>query len=248
MRAVVVTTVGGTRGPGAGDRARSRSAGCRCLVQVLACGVCSHGVAARRGTLKRGIELPVICGHGSRGRDRRGPARRVRPPAGGGGGLTQRRRVCGSCRWCRGRETLCPSLGFLGTSASTVATPSSSSSRRDKLVPSRRTWARGGPSSRARWAVGSTPSRDVARGRAGETVLVTGAGGGLGVHGIQVRRGLRRWCAATTATPRQGRPAGEAGCGGPPGRPGRRLRPGSSTTQRPRRRRRDRQRRRAGLA
>ncbi|MFC4786350.1 alcohol dehydrogenase catalytic domain-containing protein [Nocardioides sp. MAHUQ-72] len=203
MRAVVVTNVGGPEVLELVAVPDPSPRGPECLVRVLACGVCSHDVATRRGTLKRGIELPVICGHEIAGEILAvGPGVVTRRP----GELvvsTQRRRVCGSCRWCRsGRETLCPSLEFLGDVGLNGGYAELVLVEEDNLVPIPENLS---PAEACIVActVGSELNaiRDVARVRAGETVLVTGAGGGLGIHGIQVAAACGARVLATTTTP-----------------------------------------------
>ncbi|HEU5036658.1 MAG TPA: alcohol dehydrogenase catalytic domain-containing protein [Nocardioides sp.] len=203
MRAAVVTTVGGPEVLELVAVPDPSPRGAECLVRVLACGVCSHDVATRRGTLKRGIELPVICGHEIAGEIVEvGPAVATRKP----GELvvsTQRRRVCGACRWCRtGRETLCPSSEFLGDVGLNGGYAELVLVEEDNLLP-----IPGNLSPVEACVVACTVGselnaiRDVARVRAGETVLVTGAGGGLGIHGIQVAAACGARVLATTTTP-----------------------------------------------
>lgn len=159
-----------------------------CLVRVMACGVSSHDVATRNGTLRRGIVMPVICGH-----EISGEVVAVGPDVtewrpGDQVVSTQRRRVCGRCKWCRsGRETLCPDHEFLGDVGLNGGYAEMVLIQEDNLVtkPSNLSHA---DACVVASAIGTELNAlcDVARVQAGESVLVTGAGGGLGIHGIQV--------------------------------------------------------------
>jgi acryloyl-coenzyme A reductase len=188
MRAMVVASPGGPEAFEAWDVPDPQPSDRDCVVRVLACGVCSHDVATRSGTLRRGIVMPVICGHEVAGEvvevGRGVQNRRV-----GDRVLTlQRRRMCGACGACRsGRETLCRSAEFLGDVGLNGGYAEFVLVEEDNLVPLPDSLI---PEQACIIActVGSELNaiRDVGRVRAGETVLVTGAGGGLGVHGVQV--------------------------------------------------------------
>lgn len=203
MRAVVLRSPGPPEGalvcetvpdpaPGPGD----------VVVQVAACGVCSHDVAVRAGILRAGISLPCIPGHevagtvAAVGRD----VRRFRP--GDRVAAVQRRRVCGGCRYCRtGREPLCAEAEFLGDAglnggyAEFVCVEEASLAAVPDDVPLE-------AAAIAACAIGTMlhAVREVGRVAPGDTVLVTGAGGGLGVHGVQLaRRAGGRVIAQTTS-------------------------------------------------
>lgn len=176
--------------------------GRECLVRVLACGVTSHDIATRNGTLRRGVVMPVICGH-----EISGEIVDIGPDVtewrrGDQVVSTQRRRVCGRCRWCRtGRETLCPEQEFLGDVGLNGGYAELVLIEEDNLVVKPRALSHAQACIVAS-AVGTELNalRDVAQVRVGETVLVTGAGGGLGVHGIQVAAACgARTLAVTTA-------------------------------------------------
>jgi D-arabinose 1-dehydrogenase-like Zn-dependent alcohol dehydrogenase len=132
--------------------------------------------------------MPVICGHEIAGEvvEVGGAVRNRRI---GDRVLTmQRRRMCGACPACRaGRETLCRNAEFLGDVGLNGGYAEFVLVEEDNLVPLP---ADLDPEKACIVActVGSELNaiRDVGRVRAGETVLVTGAGGGLGVHGVQV--------------------------------------------------------------
>lgn len=158
------------------------------VLRVEACGVCFHDVVTRNGTLKAGIRMPLIPGHEvcgtvvAAGRDVRriGPGDRV--------ATSQRAHVCGECRHCRGgREPLCAEAEFLGDAglnggyaeyvavdADMVAAVPEGVAPDDAAI--------------AACAIGTMlhAVREIGRVAPGETVLVTGAGGGLGQHGVQL--------------------------------------------------------------
>jgi len=85
------------------------------VIKVDACGVCFHDIVTRNGTLKFGVQMPLILGHEISGtvvdvgRDVRGFK------TGDKVATVQRYHICGSCRHCRmGKETLCPDRKFTG--------------------------------------------------------------------------------------------------------------------------------------
>ena len=158
------------------------------VLRVEACGVCFHDVVTRNGTLKAGIRMPLIPGHeicGSvvaMGRE----VRRLR--AGDRVATTQRAHVCGECRHCRGgREPLCAEAEFLGDAglnggyAEYVAVDAD-------MVAAVPEGVAPDAAAIAACAIGTMfhAVREIGRVAPGETVLVTGAGGGLGQHGVQL--------------------------------------------------------------
>ena len=118
---------------------------------------------------------------------------------------TQRRRVCGSCRLCRtGRETLCVGQEFLGDVGMNGGYAQFVIVEQDNLAakPHDVSFAH---ACVVASAIGTELNalRDVARVGVGESVLVTGAGGGLGIHGIQVARALGARTLAVTSSARK---------------------------------------------
>jgi D-arabinose 1-dehydrogenase-like Zn-dependent alcohol dehydrogenase len=173
------------------------------VIGVAACGVCFHDVLTRNGTLKAGVKLPCVLGHEISGtvvevgRDvtRFKPGDRV--------ATAQRYYICGACRFCRsGRETLCPDRKFLGDwglvggYAERVAVGDDNVA----LVPDGVPLAE---ASIAACAIGTLLNgiRDVGKVQMGETALVTGAGGGLGVHAVQLARLAGAYVIAQTTSP-----------------------------------------------
>lgn len=172
-------------------------------IAVVACGVCFHDVVVRNGTFRRGVAMPVILGHEvagiveAIGEDVRALARGDRVAT------TIHSFVCGLCSRCRGgRETSCPDRIFLGDAglnggyAEFVCVDESNAVRVPDGVPLDEAAIVG-------CAIGTELNaiRDVGRLRAGERVLVTGAGGGLGIHGVQIARLAGAKVIAVTTTP-----------------------------------------------
>jgi len=159
------------------------------LIRVAACGVRGHDLVHRRGT-KRDAGLPCIPGHEVAGTivevgsDVRyfAPGQRV--------ATTQRYHICMACRWCRGgEETLCREMRFLGEAGMVGGYAQFVAVEEDNVAPV----PDGVPlphAAIAACAIGTVLNavRDVAHVSLGERVLVTGAGGGLGVHAAQLAR------------------------------------------------------------
>ena len=173
------------------------------VLQVEACGVCFHDVVARNGTLKAGVETPFVPGHEvcgrivALGRGVRGlrVGERV--------ATTQRTHVCGQCRHCRAaREPLCAEAVFMGDAglnggyAEYVAVDADTVAHVPEGVPPE-------AAAIAACAIGTMfhAVREVGRVGLGDAVLVTGAGGGLGMHGVQLARQAGARVIAQTTSP-----------------------------------------------
>jgi acryloyl-coenzyme A reductase len=154
------------------------------LVKVAACGVSSKDIVERNGTYRRDMSFPIVIGMEISGTVVEcGPE--VDDLKVGEVICTKAFASCGRCRFCRnGRETSClkrrPTRGGYGTYAA-IAT--------DACV-------RVPPGVRPEIACTLGPAagvalnavRDVARVQLGETVLVTGATGGVGIPAMQLAR------------------------------------------------------------
>jgi acryloyl-coenzyme A reductase len=154
------------------------------LVQVLACGVSYRDVVERNGTYKRDVTFPRILGLEIAGViERVGSAvRDLRP---GQHVCSKAFSSCGHCRYCRtARETSCRlRRPVSGGYAEFVALP------QDALVvvpgdmPAEVACVLGPGAGVALNAV-----RDVAKVSLGETVLITGASGGVGLPCVQLAK------------------------------------------------------------
>ncbi|HUT50616.1 MAG TPA: alcohol dehydrogenase catalytic domain-containing protein [Alphaproteobacteria bacterium] len=173
------------------------------IIRVEACGVCFHDIVTRNGTLKFGVKMPLVLGHEISGIvDAVGdevtefkPGDRV--------ATAQRYHICGCCRYCRtGAETLCPDRKFLGDwgliggYGELVAVEDDNVA----LVPE------GVPLDKASivaCTIGTILNgiREVGKLAPGERALVTGAGGGLGMHSVQLARLAGAHVVAVTTSP-----------------------------------------------
>jgi acryloyl-coenzyme A reductase len=154
------------------------------LLRVGAVGVPYHDIVERNGTLRPGHGLPKVMGNEIAGTVAAlGPE--VRTLKVGDRVAAKGFHTCGQCRWCRtGRETMCPQARVIGGGyAEFAAIPA------EALVPipdalDFPTACMLGSST----SVALNALRDVAKVRLGETVLVTGASGGVGLPAIEVAK------------------------------------------------------------
>lgn len=173
------------------------------VIKVDACGVCFHDIVTRNGTLKAGVQMPCILGHEISGAvvDVGREVRGFR--AGDRVATVQRYHICGSCRHCRmGRETLCPErkftgdAGMVGGYAELIAVEDDNVA----LVPDGVALQ---DASIVACAVGTILNaiREIGKLAPGESALVTGAGGGLGMHAVQLARLAGAFVVAQTTSP-----------------------------------------------
>ena len=185
MRAVLIEEPDGplvlgevpTPEPGPGD----------VLLRVGGCAVDRFDVAIRRGVRERATTLPHILGH-----EIAGTVAQIGPDV---TGLSVGDRmastlylVCGECRWClRGRETICENFGghvgvnIPGGYAEYVVVPARN------LVPIPDDLGLPEASILAN-AIGTPYHAIIVRMgiRPGDRLVITGAGGGVGLHAIQI--------------------------------------------------------------
>lgn len=173
------------------------------IIEVEACGVSFHDVLVRQGVIRFGVQLPCVLGHEIAGRVVEAGADVRHVKVGDRVATVQRYHVCGQCGFCRtGREPLCAERKFLGDHgmnggyAEFVAIEEDNVARVPETVPLAH-------AAMAASAIGSPYNgiRDVAQLRVGETVLVTGAGGGLGIHAVQIAKLAGARVLAQTTSP-----------------------------------------------
>lgn len=182
-------------------------------IEVDSCGVCFHDVVTRNGTMRRGVELPFIPGHEVAGKVVEvGP--NVRDfKIGDLVATAQRRHICGRCGHCRsGQETSCEEREFLGDAGLNGGYAALVNVEEDNvtLVPEGVSLE---DASIAACAIGTELNaiRDVAQVRMGERVLISGAGGGLGIHGVQLARLAGAFVVAVTTSEDKAQKISEAG-------------------------------------
>jgi D-arabinose 1-dehydrogenase-like Zn-dependent alcohol dehydrogenase len=173
------------------------------VIRVEACGVCFHDVLTRNGTLKAGVKLPCVLGHEISGTVVDVGRDVSRFKAGDRVATAQRYYICGACRFCRsGRETLCPDRKFLGDWGLVGGYGEYVAVGDDNVaaVPEGVALA---DASIASCAIGTILNglRDIGKLQMGESALVTGAGGGLGLHAVQLARLAGAYVIAQTTSP-----------------------------------------------
>ena len=176
---------------------------CDVVIKVDACGVCFHDLLTRAGTLKAGVKMPCVLGHEISGTVVEAGAEVSRFKTGDKVATAQRYHICGACRFCRGgRETLCPDRKFLGDWGLVGGYGEYVAVGDDNvaLVPDGVSLAE---ASIASCAIGTILNgvRDVGKLRMGESALITGAGGGLGLHAVQLARLAGAYVIAQTTSP-----------------------------------------------
>ena len=171
------------------------------LVRVAACGVCHHDLLAARGVLRRGVKPGVVLGHEFSG-----------TVCGVGAGVTAvspgdrvvaiLTGACGRCDRCmNGLEHRCRDgrgigHGHDGGFAEYVAVPEFSlvALDDDADLPAAALYA-------CPMGVALQGLQQAGQVQPGETVVVTGAGGGLGVHAVQLGAALGARVLAVTSSP-----------------------------------------------
>jgi acryloyl-coenzyme A reductase len=158
------------------------------LMRVQACGVCHHDVINRRGNLPR-TAVPAILGHEAAG-EVVAVGEGVEGWAPGDRAATLQRLSCGECAHCRAeRNSLCRhDTRFFGEEipggyAAYMAAPVAGLGR----IPPGVSW----PVAAVTCCTTGTAVHCLrTRGRlmAGETVLITGASGGVGMQAVQLAR------------------------------------------------------------
>ena len=171
------------------------------LVRVAACGVCYHDVAVVEGTLRRGVKPDVVLGHEVSGVVAEVGAE-VTGRNVGDRIVTTLTTFCGQCPRCAaGNEYRCPNgRGFGhaidGGFAQFMCVPESSAIPVPDSIDLELAATLACPIGVALCALG-----DSAQLLSGNTALVVGAGGGLGVHLAQAAAALGARVLAVTTSP-----------------------------------------------
>ena len=171
------------------------------LVQVAACGVCYHDVAVVEGALRRGVKPDVVLGHEVSGvvAEIGDDVVSVKP---GDRIVVALTAYCGECSRCvSGNEYRCLNgRGFGhaldGGFAQYVKIPASSAVPIPESIDLVQAALLACPI-----GVAINALQDAARLQPGETALIVGAGGGLGVHLVQVAAAMGARVLAVTTSP-----------------------------------------------
>ena len=171
------------------------------LVKVAACGLCHHDVAVMQGLLRRGVEPGIVLGHEISGHVvEKGES--VRSVEVGDGVVSALTTFCGDCQRCiHGMEYRCRYGQGIGHSidggfAQFVRLPERSVVPIPSAVDVEMACVYACPMGVALRAL-----QDVAQVGPDNTVLVTGAGGGLGVHLVEIASALGARVLAVTTSP-----------------------------------------------
>ena len=171
------------------------------LIEIAACGLCYHDIAVMQGTLRRGVKKNVVLGHEIAGQVAK-VGELVTSVKPGDRVVTTLTTFCGICINCvKGREYRCLTGQGIGHAvdggfAQLVKLPEYSLISLPEGFDLIDASILACPMGVALQAV-----RDVANVTKGETVLVTGAGGGLGVHVAQIASALGARVLAVTTSP-----------------------------------------------
>ena len=155
------------------------------LVQVKACGFCHHDMLVMNGTLRRGVQTPLIPGHEIAGVVTK-VGRSVTRMWPGDHVVSLLTDACGRCHRCaQGFERLCPNgqaigHGMKGGMAQLLAVRENTLVKISDEIPWLGACLLACPIGVALKAV------DKAQIKPDKTVLITGASGGLGAHLVQL--------------------------------------------------------------
>lgn len=182
------------------------------LVRNFASGVCYHDHLLRVGIMKRGVPYPLILGHEGAGVvEAVGSDVRMHKP-GDRVACTQWTEACGYCRFCRtNREPLCAERKFFGHDRDGTYAELFKIQEDSLLpLPDEISFEDGAILS---CAIGTVLAalRDVGHTQPGDVVLVTGAGGGLGVHAVQMAKLSGAIVIAQTTSPEKTKIIRDAG-------------------------------------
>jgi D-arabinose 1-dehydrogenase-like Zn-dependent alcohol dehydrogenase len=209
MRAVIFDAFGGPEVLQPREVERPEPGLGEVLVRIRAAGICHHDVLSRAG--KIGGRPGRILGHEIAG-EIVATGERVAPARIGEKVTIYHRLFCGSCRHClRGRHDLCRNSHVVGEEGQ-------GGYAEFTCVPARNAIAlpAGIDSAAAALAVcpvatGVRAALSVAGLSPGHLVLITGAGGGLGLHQIQIAKSVQAQVIAVTSSPQKADMVRQAG-------------------------------------
>ena len=170
------------------------------LVKVKACGFCHHDALVMSGVLKRGVNLPLVLGHEIAGEVAQ-VGHEVRTVSLGDRVVCLPSDACGGCQECRqDREDRCTNKrglghGVHGGLAEYIKVRESSLLTLGPHIDWIHACLLACPI-----GVGLKAVDQAAQIKAGETVVITGAGGGLGVHILQATKERKAKVLAITSS------------------------------------------------
>ena len=167
------------------------------LLKVAGAGMCGHDQADRMGLTH--VAKPVILGHEISGTVVE-VGSQVRDFKVGDRVATKQFAVCGRCLYCRsGRDTLCVKRGMGGGNHGGYGEYTAVEDESAAIVPDNVDLV---GASIIACAAGTCwrALKVIAKVQKGENVVVTGAGGGLGIHGIQLVKVLGGRAIAVTSS------------------------------------------------
>ena len=202
MRTLMLQTPGNPPQLTVAERPKPRPAPGEALVRIAACGFCHHDRLVMAGILRRGVRPDVTLGHEIAGivEETAPDVHRVQPSDRVVALLTN---ACGQCDRCRaGRQHRCrrgPGIGHArdGGFAEYIALSQHSLIRLPDDLPLTQSALLACPAGVALQALTATALSP------GETVAITGAGGGLGVHAVQPAAALGARALAVTSSPQK---------------------------------------------
>lgn len=200
MKAVILSAFGSPDVLEIHDVAMPKPGAADVLVRVKAAGICHHDILHRAGKLP-GAHTGVVLGHETAGEVVEVGADVITHKVGDPVVIYQRQ-FCGLCRNClRGRQDMCRALGLpavdtVGGYAEYVKVPATMAIQ----VPAGLPWE---AAALACCPIGTSlrALRTLAGMNPGDTVLITGASGGLGIHQIQIVKALGGRSIAITSSP-----------------------------------------------
>ena len=201
MRAMVFNEFGGPSVIRIAEIAEPRAKPHEVLIKVCACGVCGHDALERTGIMKRNVEFPMVLGHEVAGEVVEiGSA--VQSLKVGDRVACLQRQPCGVCYYCRrGQDASCRNNRFFGHKGHTggYAEFMAASERSLVKLPENIPYEQGAVLA---CTVGTIfhGLRGDASLQPGETVLVTGAGGGLGINSIKLAKVFGAFVVAQTTS------------------------------------------------